>query len=245
MKAKTTGKSRIDKDKPAVVQEARRSAKFPVVTGEQLELLLQVNRRTVQRYVKERGLPKVTRDRYDLREVWQWQIGQLTEEIARKNINAERLLAAQAEEREHKAAILSAKRASLEGRMVDRAIMEADLLDRALAVKKQMELMKDNLTDRVLRILSGLATGKKEKQKEGERTVLVREEIQAAVQECMTAFAKEPGEFDLLEGRAAAMLAEHIARKISPPEKQAAAQAAIVRIFSQQYPAFVSMVMKN
>lgn len=209
-----------------------------------MELLLQVNRRTVQRYVKERGLPKVTRDRYDLREVWQWQIGQLTEEIACKNGNADRLLAAQAEEREHKAAILAAKRAGLEGRMVDRAIMEADLLDRALAVKKQMELLKENLIERVRQILfAPAAGGKKERARnEGEATVLVREEIERSVRECLEAFAREPGEFDLLEGRMAAMMAEQIAKKISPADRQEADQIVIVKLISEQYPALVSRV---
>ncbi len=227
---------------------------LPVLTGEQLERLLEVNRRTVQRYVKERGLPKLARDRYDLKAVWTWQAAQLADELGRKNQNAARLLKAQADEREHKAALLKAKCELMDGRLVDRQTVELDRLDRAWAVRKQLERLSDELTEGLLRIgrtPGGTAGGKnptnptnptKAAAKAGQWEVEVRETIEAAVLRCREAWAKEPGEFDELERQIARQLAERIARAITPEEKRAADQAAIVRILEEQFPA---LVMQN
>jgi len=223
---------------------------LPVLTGEQLERLLEVNRRTVQRYVKERGLPKLARDRYDLKAVWKWQAAQLAEELGRKNQNADRLLKAQADEREHKAALLKAKCELMDGRLVDRQTVELDRLDRAWAVRKQLERLSDELTEGLLRIgrtPGGAAGGKnptnptKAAAKAGQWEVEVRETIEAAVLRCREAWAKEPGEFDELERQIARQLAERIARAITPEEKRAAYQAAIVRILEEQFPALVTL----
>ncbi len=219
-------------------------AGLPVLTGEQLERLLEVNRRTVQRYVKERGLPKLARDRYDLKAVWAWQSAQLTEELGRKNLNADRLLKAQADEREHKAALLKAKCELMDGRLVERQTVELDRLDRAWAVRKQLERLSDELTEGLLPIgrgAGGKAAGtKKAAARAGEWEVEMRETIEAAVLRCREAWAKEPGEFDELERRTAGRLAERIAGAISAEERRPADQAAIVRILNEEIPALVS-----
>ena len=244
----------------APVADARERAKtgagrlgrsgLPVLTGEQLERLLEVNRRTVQRYVKERGLPKLARDRYDLKAVWAWQSAQLTEELARKNMNADRLLKAQADEREHKAALLKSKRELMDGRLVERQTVELDRLDRAWAVRKQLERLSDELAEGLTRIgragvpaagtrKMAAGTRKAAAHRAGEWEVEIRETVEAAVLRCREAWAKEPGEFDELERLLAQRLAERITAAISAEERQAADQAEIVRILNEECPALV------
>ncbi|GEM_PF-5348362 len=112
-----------------------------VLDGRQTAALLGVTLRSVQNYVRERGLPQVGRDRYDGRAVLLWREASLRAELAETSRSAEekRLIKAQADEREQKAALAAMERAQREGELLDKREVEGRWLARIYAVKTALK----------------------------------------------------------------------------------------------------------
>jgi phage terminase Nu1 subunit (DNA packaging protein) len=112
-----------------------------LVNGKQLAGIFSVTQRTIQNWVRDKGLPRVKTDRYDLAAVVSWRENLIRQEYAGGSSDGDRLLKAQADEREAIARrkVMEARRQ--EGELLERAEVESERLRRIMAVKSSLHLL--------------------------------------------------------------------------------------------------------
>jgi len=112
-----------------------------LVNGKQLAGIFSVTQRTIQNWVRDKALPRVKIDRYDLAAVVSWRENLIRQEYAGGSSDGDRLLKAQADEREAIARrkVMEARRQ--EGELLERAEVESERLRRIMAVKSSLHLL--------------------------------------------------------------------------------------------------------
>ncbi|MBI9016876.1 MAG: hypothetical protein JEZ07_06400 [Phycisphaerae bacterium] len=131
--------------------------------------------RTIQRWVKVKGMPKLAQDQFDLAAVIAWREAQIRSEYDGKVSDESRLLKANADEREEKARIQKMKADEMAGVLIDADKAQQDILERIIAVKTALRALSITLAKR----LNGIENADK-----------AEEIIDDEVYQCLNRFAK-------------------------------------------------------
>ena len=136
--------------------------------------LFGVTMRTIRRW-RATGLPSAGRDKFPLIAVIRWREARIREEYGGGTDDERRLASAQADEREHRAALAGLERRHREGELVELAEVQAERLERIYACKAALR----NLGE----ILAGQLAG----QTPAKIRAITREEVRR----CLQRFAGE------------------------------------------------------
>ena len=167
-----------------------------MVTGQQVAQIFSVAARTVRSWHTDLGMPKSGVDKYDLRIVVPWKLGQERKEAEARVPEIARTRVAHADEKEEKAIITRINRQKLEETLIERAGVEDQWLALAYAMKTGLSYL-----DLVLgRRLEGVT-----------ETAEIEAVVAEEVERCLLAFASEDEQW-----QAGKELARRIADRVAP-----------------------------
>lgn len=149
-----------------------------IVSGQQMAKILGVTIRAVQQRVTEKGMPRASKDKYDLVAIMAWREERIRAELSKDTRDAERFDKAAADEKEEKAALAKMDRKLRQGELLEKTDVQRGLIEWIIAVKTALTALaimlskqligvedefkiSDIVTEEVDRILQRFADGDK------------------------------------------------------------------------------------
>lgn len=112
--------------------------------------LFNKSRRIIKSWVSDSGLPKLPDGKFDLSVVVEWREKRIRDDFYSRTPDDARLIKAQADEREEKAAIAKMKRQVQEGELLPLVDVERGRIERIIAMKTALQALSITLSKQLI-----------------------------------------------------------------------------------------------
>lgn len=106
-----------------------------IVSAHTVAQVFGVSIRAVQQWVKEKAMPKGTKNKYDLAAIVAWREGRIRAELSKDTKDAQRYDKAAADQKEAQAAMAEMDRKKREGELLEKSEVQRGLIESIIAVK--------------------------------------------------------------------------------------------------------------
>lgn len=206
-----------NKNKEAPQSEPSPSAVMMVyiVSSSQLAQLFGVTMRTIQNWKREKAMPSVGRDRYDLAAVILWYIDWQVAERVPSGSDEKRLAKAQADEREYKAMMIRLNYRKKAGELIERDQAQREMLEKIIACKTALRGLSLVLAGEV----AGLTNSHE-----------IESIVEREVHHCLLRFAGDIKDFDRATEAFVDAVAGAVAKSVAKLKKTETIEAKIKQI---------------